>query len=236
MIKAARLFIVLIFLFSLASCHWVCTEGKGPLESDKRSIDGAKSIALNLDAEVTVIKGERPVINIQAHENLIPKITTDVSGGQLEISSDGCLSSDERIRILVTLPELEGLTVNGSGDFYVSDTFAVKDVELEIRGSGNINAKFVAAQIESSIKGSGSILLAGSANKQDIGIYGSGSVNAQSMPCNEATIKVNGSGDTWVYAIQNLDIKVNGSGTAHYKGKPSVRTQINGSGKVVDDN
>jgi hypothetical protein len=176
------------------------------------------------------------MVTIEAQENILAKIKTSVSSNRLRIDEVNCLKSAEPIKITVFLTELEELKVTGSANITIPDTLTVKNINLEVTGSGDINGKFIAASIEAETTGSGDIVLAGSANKQVIRILGSGNVDAIKMPCNSSTVKVTGSGDVYVYAIESLDIKVNGSGTVHYKGKPSLNTSVNGSGKVKDEN
>jgi hypothetical protein len=226
--------LLIIFLFD--RCNVICTEGEGPSRTDKREVSNFKTIRLSLSADVKVVKGNASSVVVEAPENLLDKITTRVSGDELNIKTDGCISNTGTITVTVTMPELEELKVEGSGNILVPDTFVVQKIKLKVSGSGDINGKFVAAKIESKIAGSGNIVLEGSANKQEASIAGSGNIKAERLPCNEAEVRISGSGDAFVYVINKLDINVNGSGTAHYKGKPAVYTHINGSGKAVDDN
>lgn len=231
-----KLILLCPVLLSINSCHIVCIEGKGDLKTEKRTPGEFTEISLDIAADVNVTRGNDFSVNIEAEENLLEEIETNVRSSKLTIESDRCLDAGKRIKITVSLPELEELEINGSGNITVPDTFQVKDIKLEIKGSGDINAKLVAAKIKSAIMGSGNIILKGSANTHETDIMGSGNVKAGELPCNSSEIDVNGSGDVHVYVIQKLDVQINGSGSVHYKGKPSVSTHINGSGKVVDEN
>lgn len=231
-----KIFLFFIVAITFYGCRFTCTEGIGPIQTEKRDLSEFKSISLELSADVIVMKGESSAIIISAQENLLKKITTKVHGSELRIADDGCINSKERIKLTAYLPELEKLGINGSGNLIVPDTFTVKNIKLEINGSGDIKGKFIAAIIESEIRGSGNIVLRGSANKHSMEILGSGNIEAQDLPCNNSEVEVNGSGDVFVYTIQTLDVKVNGSGTVHYKGKPLVNSSVNGSGKLVDEN
>lgn len=231
-----KIVLLSIALLFSASCRIFCTEGSGPVQTEKRELDGFKKIVLDLSADVKVIKADATSVVIEAQGNLMNKIKTNLRGNKLIISSEGCITSDENICVRVYLSELEALEINGSGNINVPDTFIVDKIKLEINGSGDITGKFVAAKIDAEIKGSGNLTLTGSADRQDVEIFGSGNIKSQALICNEANIDVKGSGDVFVYAIKNLDVDVAGSGTVHYKGKPTVNSHIAGSGKVVDDN
>lgn len=223
-------------LIGISSCSINCIDGEGELVSDKRPVDGANGISVDIDADVSVINGKSEVINIVAQQNILEKIKTEVDGGLLKITSKGCFGTHEPVKIVVTLPGLNRLDLAGSGRIYVPDTFVVDEIKLRISGSGKIDGKFIAASIESDVVGSGSIMLAGSANVQKIVIAGSGDILADKMPCNEATVKMAGSGNASVYAIKDLEVKVTGSGTVRYRGKPDLTSKVIGSGTVVDDN
>lgn len=236
MCKLTKWLFAVIVVVIFNSCRMACTVGEGTPETQQRNPGEFNTIVLDLAADVTILKGDSFAILIHAQGNLLEKITTKVSGGTLRIDSKGCIETNERIKITAWLPELEEVEVSGSGNVMVPDTFQVKNLELGIKGSGDITGKFIAAKVVSDIAGSGDINLTGSANKHVIDIMGSGNVNAIDFPCNASDVSVNGSGDVFVYAIQNLDIAINGSGTVHYKGKPQVNSNVNGSGKVVDEN
>lgn len=231
-----KIFLLLAIPVSISSCDVFCTEGEGSIQTETRDLDEFKNIALDFSADVTVVKGQSAKAEIETYENLLAKIKTRTSGDELKLTSDGCITAGKKVKVKITLPELEGLEINGSGNISVPDTFMVDKIHLEINGSGDINATLVAAKVESEIHGSGNIILTGSANINNIEILGSGDIKAGDLPCNESDIEVNGSGDVYVYAIKSLDVKVNGSGTVHYKGKPEVNSRVNGSGKVVDEN
>ena len=227
---------ILLLLPFVQGCRVACKEGHGPVHARQHDVSGFTGIRLNIAAEAVVTPGNSFRVQVEAEDNLLDEITTEVHGRVLRIGSRKCLKSNIKIRILVTLPELNELEINGTGDIVLPDTFQVDKIALEINGSGNINGRLIAAKIQSTIHGSGDIRLSGSANEHDIRIMGSGDVFAADLPCNASEIKVNGSGDVYVYAINELDAHINGTGNVHYKGKPSVSVKINGTGKVVDEN
>jgi hypothetical protein len=231
-----KIICLLIFSASISGCSVFCTEGTGSIETETRNLEDFKSIILNLSADVTVVKGQPAKVEIQTYRNLLEKIETKTSRGKLKLSSDGCVSAGEKIKIKITLPELEGLEINGSGNITVPDTFTVDELSLEIDGSGDITANLVAAKVESEIHGSGNITLTGSSNVNNVDVSGSGNFKGENFPCNESSIDVKGSGDVYVYVIKNLEVDVNGSGMVHYKGKPKVQSEVKGSGKVIDEN
>lgn len=232
-----RTILLFAFLISLgSSCSLTCTQGEGPVVEDNRKLDVFDRIQLSFDAQVSVRKGDAIRVTVIAQENVLGLVETRESGGTLELSSESCIDSDQPVRVEITMPDLRALEVTGSGDITLVDTFMVEKIELSVTGSGGIHGRLVAARVESEVTGSGDIVLEGSANEQVIDVTGSGDVKAMGLPCNSANVEVTGSGDAYVYVIQELDARVMGSGSIHYKGKPEMKSEVTGSGKVVDDN
>ncbi len=66
--------ISLLFLFTsaiLTSCM-NCIDGKGPVSIESRSLDSFTELAVNVSADVVIIRGDDIQIEIKAQENLLP--------------------------------------------------------------------------------------------------------------------------------------------------------------------
>lgn len=227
---------VIMLMLIVSSCNIDCTEGHGDLKSETRVLRSFTKIKLGLDARVIITKDSVQSVRIEAQPNILQILTTDVSGGELRISSEECLTDYKTIMVYIAMPNLEGVDVNGSGNIETRGTFSPDKVELTINGSGTITATLNANEAYATIRGSGNINLNGSARKFGIEIAGSGDVNAQDMPAQNCDVSVKGSGNCKVFAISKLDVDIAGSGNVYYKGKPDISNSIAGSGKLEKSN
>lgn len=220
---------------AFTSCNF-CTKGSGPEKTETRELSDITKVQMDIDADVTIVRGKRSSVKITAEENLLSLIETNSSGEKLRIESSHCYSASSPVKIEVVVTDLRSVVLDGSGTIIIPDTIMTDNIKLELNGSGEIKARLVAASIKSELAGSGDIVLEGSANEQTLEITGSGNIKASQLPCNILDAEVTGSGDAYVYVIQDMKAEITGSGTIHYKGKPSLKTEVNGSGKVEDDN
>ena len=206
------------------------------MKTETRTIGLIHEIKLAIDADVFITKGASTSLSIEADDNLLGKITTDGDDGELEIKSDGCISSHQTVKIYISVTDLRKLNVTGSGRLIMKDTISTKEVSIKVSGSGSVQGKFIAAQINSKVTGSGEVTLSGSANTAEVEITGSGTMDASQFPCNDLDAKITGSGSAMVYVIKTMEAKITGSGSLHYKGKPEINSHITGSGTLVDEN
>lgn len=187
--------------------------GQGPTVKQNLNVSNFEAIGLGLKATVYVTQGPNSV-SIEAQQNIIDNIKTDVKNGSWNIDFDKRVSNHEKIVINVSMPNITALAIGGSGEIIARSTF---------NNLGNLSL---------SIGGSGTIELSGSAKNVDISIAGSGDVKTGGLSVNNCEISIAGSGDAFIEVNNDLDVSIAGSGDVHYKGTPKVSSSIAGSGSV----
>ena len=112
---------------------------------------------------------------------MLEDILTEVSGGKLVIKKENWdnwkMNWNEKVTVYITMPELKGLGVSGSGKAEIKDAVKTEDLDLSVSGSGKLYTNdIMVSNLGCSISGSGDIILGGNGNatKADISISGSG--------------------------------------------------------------
>lgn len=219
----------------LASCGMIdCVQGSGEVTSENRPVSPFENVTSAGSMDVVVTQGSTQSIRVEAEENIIPLIKTEIANGTLTISTKkgSCFSTTKGVTVYVTMPTVKRLVVDGSGDFSGATKIVSSGLDLEINGSGDMNLN-VEGPVNTSIDGSGDVVLAGKAPKLAISVNGSGDVHADKLVTESASVDVDGSGDCILNVTRELTVSVNGSGDVTYRGNPpSVHTSIHGSGDV----
>ena len=209
-------------------------EGSGKSSTEERQINNVERVSLEFTGDLTIIQGDEEGLTIEADDNLLPYIETNMRGRELEIRVQDNVSIDTHtpIRYTLRVKDLNRISVSGSGNVS-AETFETKDLELQISGSGNVNfGELQARELEARVSGSGNFELTGSADAQDITITGSGNYRAEDFQTSRSKVNVSGSGDVTVWADQDLDVHITGHGNISYYGKPNVSQSISGSGTI----
>ncbi|WP_020400522.1 head GIN domain-containing protein [Kordiimonas gwangyangensis] len=211
------------------------TANAADTSEEMRDVDAFKSIKLmgSMDVEVTV--GERQSVKVIADSDIIDHLETSVSGDTLRVKlENGHYGHIKVMRVIVTMPEMTGASIQGSGDMIVTGA-AADDFELELQGSGDATfkkAKFGKIDIE--LQGSGDIELDGSCDDIKIELQGSGDVDAGDLKCKTADVDLRGSGDIEFFASESAGVGVHGSGDVVVKGSPDkINSRVRGSGDII---
>lgn len=210
-LRAALALLTVVLL--LAACS--VTQGSGQLATESRQVSGFTEVELTGFGEVTIEQTGTESLTISAEDNLLPRLTSEVSGDTL------VLGEEPNTTVRTTKPITYSLTV--------------KDLTgLAISGSGNISVpKLAATALSTKISGSGTITVNGTAVDQDLEISGSGRYQAEQLTSKTVKAQISGSGTANVLATDMLDVKISGSGSLTYTGNPQVTQEISGSGKLI---
>jgi hypothetical protein len=205
----------------------------GPTVTEERDIGAATTVVLETSGDLTIAKGE-PALVIHAPEAALERLTSDVSGDTLRLgTTPGPSIVLGDVRYELTLPELEMIEVDGSGDVTAAVS-AVGALRLSIDGSGDVVWTGLDSELaEISVAGSGDVEVDGTTGALTIELDGSGNIDAGDLEAREATVAIAGSGDVDVAVLDTLAAEISGSGRVTYSGDPSVEADITGSGEVV---
>ncbi|MEM7162650.1 MAG: head GIN domain-containing protein [Bacteroidota bacterium] len=210
---------------------WDCVKGKGEVIEENIKLDEFNSFSIASSANVIVNRGKQNV-TIKGQKNIIDLLERDVKKGMWEIDFEESVCINKEFTVYITIPDLETVSIDGSGNISSKSGFAGEDMNFLINGSGNIEMEVDAANVRSKINGSGNIRLYGTCNDHVITIAGSGDVMCEDMRSTNTDIKIMGSGDCEVNVSEDLDATIMGSGDVRYKGEPNLNKSIMGSGDI----
>ena len=205
--------LVLTLLMLLAGCKMGGIRGSGTRESEKKEVPAFKAIETGgaFDVEITCQKPQS--VEIEADDNLLPLLETDVSDGVLHVGMKQNYHSRKLIALRIAVPDLNRITISGAGTARVT---GVKNENFVINSTG-------AAKIEAK----------GETKAVEIRNSGAGLIDAHELRSSKAEVNLSGAGQAEVYASEQLDVAISGVGRVTYSGQPKViNKNISGIGSV----
>jgi len=236
--RLANIFFICIGFFLFTSCGWRTVRGNGDLTTDDRSHTDFKGVKTAGAFDLYVTQGSSYDVKIEAEENLMEYIVTEVNDHVLvvKVKSGINLRPRKDIKIFVTAPAFRQLSIAGSGDIVAEEELrSDATVSFSIAGSGDISVRSVYAPgVKVKIAGSGNVKISGETRSAEYRIAGSGDIKCPDLKAENAEVHIAGSGGVWLFASQSLDVHIAGGGDVYYKGNPlNVKKKIAGSGNLV---
>lgn len=229
---------VLILTFSLSSCVTIklnSVKGSGDIATRTVDITGAERLIFSGLGEIIIEQGDKEELVIEAEENLLDYLRTDVSGNRLTIGlKRGVISiiPTKTPKFYLTLQNIEEVRLTGAGSILGED-LDVANLNIESSGLGSIDIEDIEAEeVSIEISGAGNIELTGNTEQQNIKISGLGSYKAMGLISESTSIEISGAGKATVYAEDSLDITLTGVGSVEYLGNPSLTQKVTGPGSI----
>ena len=245
-IKSTAITTFLLFLAFMANAQ---------VAEQNRDVGEFTGIHQTTSADVYITRGDAYSVRVRADEEVIDKLSTEVRSGVLHIGSEkGGWRYVRVMEVYITMPRLDMLKNSGSGDISVKGNMPGNNVEIDINGSGDLEAALDAKNIEINISGSGDVDFSGVRGNMNVKISGSGDVDGDELVLDECTVtgygsgdlelsgkaatfvaNISGSGDVNAYRLTAADVtvKCNGSGDVVVHAAEKVKAMLNGSGDLT---
>ena len=212
-----------LILSILMLCSFLATQAQ---TKETRNVSTFTKISFRVPGKIYVRQGSPQKVVIEGKKEILKEIETDVDGSRLVIETDDkwdwnlWKDDDDEVIVYITVKDIDGLSVGGSGDLIGETKIITDDINLNVSGSGSMKVEVEASgDMEGDVSGSGNIDVRGKCKSFNSDVSGSG----------KAIVSLSISG--------NADFGVSGSGKIEADGSASsVKTSISGSGKVLAAN
>ena len=203
-------------------------------QEQKRDVSGFNKISCSISADLEISQANKEELILVGDTDDLEKISTKVEGGELKIYTKNNNTRLGKVKVMVTLKELNEVSLAGSGNVVFKSDLKTEEFEIELSGSGDITCPNITAkEVEISLSGSGNINMGGISEEElEVNIAGSGNIDCANLKAKEVQVNIAGSGDVKVWATDELGSNIVGSGSVYYKGNPLVEAVTSGSGKT----
>ncbi len=173
-------------------------KGSGNIVSETRDLRDFKAIEVGGVFHVEVVAQKDFSVQVEADDNLLEHIKTEVHNGVLEISTSRKMKSHNGLKIKITAPDIERLEVSGVAKISVAD---LKNAGLRINTSG-----------------ASKINLSGETDKLIVEVSGASNIEAETLKTREAAVESSGASKVSVFATESLRADASGASRITYTG------------------
>jgi hypothetical protein len=203
----------------------------------EREVAGFDEIELKGIGSLFVEQGDGEYLHVEAADEVLAAIRTDVVGTRLVISYDWTsglllLGSASPIDFYVGVKDLKALAVSGSGSV-TGHGLVADELSIDISGTASVDLGVTVNELMCRVAGSGEFTLSGQAVHQELRLSGASSYRARDLTSRDIDMDIAGAGKAVVRVSHNLDVSVSGAGSVAYIGDPKVSQTIAGAGKVT---
>lgn len=177
------------------------TKGSGKTASEMRGHNGFKGVDVGGVIQVEITAQKDFEVEVEADDNLLQYIKTEVRGGTLHIETERKLSTSNPIRVRIFAPDINELDISGAAKVTVND---LKNSSISVDSSG-----------------ASKISLAGETAKLTIDVSGATKVDAENLKAENAAVEASGASHIGVNVTGRLSADASGASKIVYSGTPA---------------
>lgn len=186
-----------IFNFSV---NFGGVKGSGNVQTEKRSVADFKAIEVGGVFEVEVVAQKEFSVEVEADDNLLPLIKTEVRDGTLEIRTEKRISTRQRIRVRISAPDIENLQVSGASKLSLAN---LKNDSLKVDASGASKIK-----------------VDGETRNLEVELSGASRLDAENLKSENVNVDGSGASSASVNVSGDLKADLSGASKVTYTGNP----------------
>ena len=190
-------------------------KGSGHMGSSVRDLKDFNAVDVGGIFEVEITSQKDFDVEVEADDNLLPFISTEVVNGTLKIETEKRLKTDNPIRIRISAPNINDLDISGVA--------SVKLINVDGQKL-NVNAS-----------GASKLTANGTASKLNVDVSGAAKVYASELTVGNATVDASGASQVEVNVTETLNAEASGASNVVYTGSPTnVDKDVSGAGSVSE--
>jgi hypothetical protein len=218
----------------LTSCYgFDGIKGNGNVKKQERSVDSFDGIDVGGAFKVYLKQGSSQKVVVEADENLLDVISTEVRGSMLKIKTTEDIRDSEALNIYITFTDLKKLDVSGACDLETEDKIKIGDLEMDCSGASDVMLKMSAGEIDLDCSGASQMDLYGTAEYIKLNISGASNLDASDLEVKVLDADVSGASKAKVFVTGELMADVSGAASLKYHGDAVVKEHdVSGAGSM----
>jgi hypothetical protein len=208
--------------------------GSGKVVSEERSVSDFDKVAINSGMNLYLEQGTKEYLKLEAEDNIIQNITTEVSGGKLTVSFKnllGGVSATKPINVYLTVINLKELDAS-SGTSISSNKINSDSLKIGISSGAKGEMIVNANSVDVNLSSGSTLKLSGIAENQKVNLSSGVDYRAADLISKNVKIVVSSGASAKLSVSDNLDVSISSGGNVEYSGTPEIVSNISSGGSI----
>ncbi|MFT7626565.1 MAG: hypothetical protein ACI9AT_000142 [Ulvibacter sp.] len=236
--KTIKIIGTLAAILMLSSCNFYSiigqVDGNGNVDNEERMVsENFSEVKGSAGLDVYLTEGSENKIVVEADENLLEFIETNIANGRLNITTNKNIGRSKSKKVHVTYKKLDEIHASSGADVIGNSVIKNEIITLDASSGSEIEVEVFAREVfaetssgaDINVRGKATLLLASSSSGSDI--------NAKELLVVNCNADASSGGNIIVNVKEKLSTEATSGGSIRYYGNPSaVSNDASRSGNV----
>ena len=181
-------------------------------------------------------QGKEFGITIEADDNIISHVKTEIKNGQLNVFLDPnvIIRSFTAMNVSVATPEITGLDVSSAARLIGSSPLRVDKLELSASGAAVVKLEVEGKELDVEASNAAKLELKGAVDRLELEMSSSATLKAWDLRAADCEAEISNAAKAEVYVSGTLGVQLSSAGLLVYDGNPRITKQdVSGRGALA---
>ena len=240
MTTLARIAIALVVSIFLSSCGFdiqigdfgTGKKGNGNVVTDTRATsEEFTRVSASEGLMVYVTQADDFSIEVEADDNVIDLIRTDIKNGKLRIHAEENIGNATK-NIYVSLPKVTELHASSGSHLETKNTVEANELNIDGSSGAILEVEVVAQELEIDASSGANLDIAGTSDSANVDVSSGGNINAKDLETKTCNAEASSGGNVKIQVSKSLMADASSGGNISYSGDPTVEKKKSVSGSV----
>ncbi|NER14109.1 DUF2807 domain-containing protein [Leptobacterium flavescens] len=238
MTTLSKIIITVLISLLFVSCQFDINlgegkRGNGNVVTEKRAADEDFTVVKATEGlDVYVTQDNKTSITVEADENVIELIRTDIRNGVLHIHTEERIGRAKSKKVHVSLPDIAALRSTSGADLYGTDVIKADKIELSSNSGADLKVEVEATEVECDTSSGADIVVSGTADLLIADASSGSDIRAGKLVVSKCIADASSGADIKVNATDELTANASSGGDVRYSGDPVVKKRRSSAGGV----
>ena len=223
-----------LLAFTTSACNKIKPSKK--ITTEERTIGTYEKLSVYDAFDVSVTYGSATSkITVEANDNLMKYIITELDGDYLVIKLDSKISvkSSATLKINITVPKLTEIKASGASSVEFLSELSTSNLNLNLSGASALKGDVNLTSCNFNLSGASQIDVAGSINTAIIELSGASSIGNYNCSIDNLSIDLSGASSGSLTLNEIINIDASGASSLNYKGNGTVNAiELTGASSI----
>jgi hypothetical protein len=208
--------------------------GSGNVVTQERSVSGFDKVAISAGMNLYLEQGTKEYLKVEAEDNIIRNITTEVNGGKLTVKFKnllGGVSATKPVNVYLTVINLKEIDAS-SGTSISSKEINTDSLKIDISSGAEGEMIVNANSCDVNLSSGSTLKLSGIVQNQKVDLSSGVDYRDADLVSKNVKINVSSGASAKLNVSDNLDVNISSGGNVEYSGTPAIVSNISSGGSI----
>jgi hypothetical protein len=231
--KTLSILIAFVAAVSLSSCNFDISigqvDGNGNVVTEERNVSDFTKVKGSAGIDVYLTEGTENKIVVEADENLMDLIETEVEGGKLRIRSNQNIGRAKAKKVHVTYVSLTSVEASSGADVIGNSVIKSESLNLDSSSGADLELEILSKEVYAETSSGSDMKLSGKATTLRAKASSGSDLNAKELMVVTCNADASSGADIKVNVKERLTAEASSGGDVHYYGDPAAVSNNSGS-------